>query len=105
MAASHVKGGIPLIPFPHPYHMVGVPEVELGEDGSPLERLESRGNEWEQVTVFNQDVIQAPVVHTQTQGFVVLLHKAERCAGVGDCKCGGWKLGLKDRQKARFCIQ
>jgi hypothetical protein len=32
--ASHVKGGLPLIPFLYPYQMVGVPEVQL----SPLEK-------------------------------------------------------------------
>lgn len=45
LPASHVKGSLPLVPFLCPYQMVGVLEVQLGEDGSPLDRLESRGDE------------------------------------------------------------
>jgi hypothetical protein len=37
--ANCVKVGLPLIPLPDLYHMVGVPGVQLGEDGSPWRGL------------------------------------------------------------------
>lgn len=40
MAEVSVKGCFPLVPFSYSYQMVGVAQVQLNEDGDPLEKLE-----------------------------------------------------------------
>ena len=41
MSCRGVEGRLPLIPLSDPHQMVGVAEIQLGVDGSPLEQLES----------------------------------------------------------------
>lgn len=83
MSTGSVEGCLPLIPFVYPNQVVGIPKVQLGEDGSALERFESRGEEWQGVTILHRYVIKAPVVNARTQGLVLLFHKEKPCAGRG----------------------
>jgi hypothetical protein len=41
MSTGSDEGCLPLIPFAYPNQVVGIPKVQLGEDGSPPERFES----------------------------------------------------------------
>ena len=81
VACRGVEGGLPLISLPDADEVVGVAQVQLGEDCSILEQLEGRGDEWQRVPILDGDVIQAPVVNAGSQRLIFLLDKEEPCAG------------------------
>ena len=78
-----VEGRLPLISFPDLDQMISVAEIQLGEDGGPLQQLKSRGDEWEGILVLDRDLVQTPVIDTRTQGLVLLFYKEEPCARRG----------------------
>lgn len=94
-----VEGRLPHVLLLNPHQVLGVVKVELGEDGSVLQKLESRRHQREGVPVLNGDVIQTPIVNAWPQGFVFLLHKGNPWEGsfpAGDL----WPvIGLVRRQR------
>lgn len=45
--------------------MVGIPDVELGENNGPLEKFKGCGKDWEGVTIINCDIIQSMIVYAE----------------------------------------
>jgi hypothetical protein len=41
-----VESHLPLISFAYPHKVVGIPKVQFGKGGSPVERFERRGEKW-----------------------------------------------------------
>ena len=53
------------------------PQTHLSEDGGLVKRGEGRVEKRKRVLVLDRDVVYSPVVHTGSQGLVLLLHKEE----------------------------
>lgn len=75
MSCGRVEDRLLLVPLPHLDQIIGVSEIQLGEDLSPLKQLKGRSDEWEGVAVLNCAVVEAPVVDAGSQGIIdVSLH-------------------------------
>jgi hypothetical protein len=46
VSTGSVENSLPRFSFTYLSQVVGIPKVQLGEDGGPLERFKSRGEEW-----------------------------------------------------------
>ena len=57
MSTRGVKWRLPLISFPNAHQMIGVTQVQLGEELSFLECGEGGGDEWDGVAVLDGNVI------------------------------------------------
>ena len=75
VAQRSVEGCLPLIPLPDAHQMVGVSQVQLGEDGGITEGNECRAEEWQGVCIPGGDGVQAPVVHAGSQPSILLPYK------------------------------
>lgn len=84
VAIAGAEGGLGDVFGGHTNLVVAVAEVNLGEDGGPMEAVKELVNPWEGVTVLDGDGVEGAVVHTKAEGAILLLDKED-----GGAKGGG----------------
>lgn len=75
MPQRGVEGHLPFVPLPDPHQMVGVAEVELGEDPGPVEWSESSIEERQRVFIPHSNLVEGPVIDLRPQRPILLLDK------------------------------
>ena len=70
---------LPLIPLSNAHQVVGVVEVQLGEEGGTLQEFKGGRHQGKRVPVLDGDVIDRTIVNARTQGPVLLPHEEEPC--------------------------
>ena len=74
-SVSCLEGSFPLVTGSNANKVVSAMEVDLGEDTRILEAVQEVWNEWERVSVFPCNCVQATPIYTEAQGTVFLLDK------------------------------
>lgn len=59
--------------------MIGVSQIQFGEDTGGVEGAESRNNQGKWILVFDCDFIYSGVIYTWAQGFVLLFYEEKSC--------------------------
>lgn len=62
MAWWSTENRFALISLPNVYQVMGIMKVELTEDLSPLQKLESRGDEWKRILILHCHIIETSKV-------------------------------------------
>ena len=75
VAFPAAKGGLPLVPLPHPHLMVGIAQVDFCEDLGLVQAVEHLGNEGQGVSVFDGDVVETSAVHHEAKLPIRTLNK------------------------------
>ena len=67
-----VKPRLPFVPLADAYQVIGIAQIELGEDGGVREKLESGTKEGDGVLIFDGDGVKLAVIKTRPQAVVLL---------------------------------
>ena len=77
MAGRGIECCLPFVSFSDADQVVGVSEVQLGEDGRALQKLKGGSHQGKGVLVLNGNLVYAPIINARSQGSVLLPDKEE----------------------------
>ena len=72
-----VEGRLPLFSLSDTDQVVGIPQVEFGEDRCPLELLKGGGELRKGIAVLHRNVVQTSIIDAGSQGLVLLANEEE----------------------------
>ena len=74
---------LPFVAFTNPYPIIGVGEVQLGKPSSLAEPIQQFTNQRQWILVFDNDIIEALIIHAKAEASIWLSIKEDKCSGGG----------------------